>query len=107
MSSPQARLERQFELIGRQYPFTSRFLRWLRRPGMQLIRIPLGVLLVIGGIFSFLPILGIWMLPLGLLILAVDFPPLRRPIGNGLVRLQRWLALRRQRSAVRRAVKER
>ncbi len=38
----------------------------------------LGVLLLIGGMFGFLPILGFWMVPLGLLLLSVDLPPVRR-----------------------------
>ncbi|MBI4920719.1 MAG: hypothetical protein HY834_03150 [Devosia nanyangense] len=97
MSSPEARLDRQFERLGRQVPATAGFLRWVRRPHLHLVRIPLAILLILGGIFSFLPILGIWMLPLGLLVLAVDIPPLRRPIGNLLVRLQRWVAKFRRR----------
>jgi predicted DCC family thiol-disulfide oxidoreductase YuxK len=36
------------------------------------------VLLIGGGILSVLPLLGIWMLPLGLMLLAEDLPPLRR-----------------------------
>jgi hypothetical protein len=97
MSSPDARLERQFNRIGRQVPATAGFLRWIRKPHMHLIRIPLAILLIAGGIFSFLPILGIWMLPLGFLVLAVDIPPLRGPVGNAIVRLQRWLANTRRR----------
>lgn len=97
MSSPEARLDRQFERIGRQVPATAGFLKWIRRPHMHLVRIPLAMLLILGGVFSFLPILGLWMLPLGFLVLAVDLPPLRRPVGNGLVRLQRWLATVRRR----------
>lgn len=38
----------------------------------------LGVLLILGGILGFLPILGFWMLPLGLLILSIDLPFLRK-----------------------------
>jgi len=96
---PEARLQRQFDKIGRRYPAVGRFLIWLTRPGMHFVRLPLGVLLVIGGLLGFLPILGLWMLPLGLLVLALDVPPLRRPVGNGLVRLQRWLtSMRRRRS---------
>lgn len=91
MSSAEDRLNRQFERIGRQVPAAAGFLRWLRQPHMHLVRVPLAILLMLGGVFSFLPILGIWMLPLGLLVLAVDVPPLKRPVGNGLVRLQRWL----------------
>jgi purine-cytosine permease-like protein len=51
-------LKRNFEKIKRR--------RWLR--------IMLGFLLVIGGILGpFLPVLGIWMLPLGLILLSIDF----------------------------------
>jgi hypothetical protein len=35
------------------------------------------LLLILGGLLFFLPILGIWMLPLGLLLLAEDLPVLR------------------------------
>jgi purine-cytosine permease-like protein len=47
-------------------------------PRNMLLRVLLGLLLVIGGLLGFLPILGYWMLPLGLLILSIDFPPVRR-----------------------------
>ena len=43
---------------------------WLRKT--------IGVLLVIGGALGFLPVLGYWMLPLGLALLAIDFPIARR-----------------------------
>ncbi|SFO57497.1 hypothetical protein SAMN04488056_108149 [Cohaesibacter marisflavi] len=56
------------------------------RFGPKTIKIPqspfarkvLGVLLILGGILGFLPILGFWMLPLGLLILSIDLPFLRK-----------------------------
>ncbi len=97
MSDPQARLDRQFDRIGRQVPASAGFLRWVRQPHVHIVRIPLAILLILGGIFSFLPVLGIWMLPLGLAILAVDVPVLKRPVGDLLVRLQRWLSnLRRK-----------
>jgi hypothetical protein len=44
----------------------------------------LGVPLIIGGFFGFLPILGFWMIPLGGALIALDIPPLRR-------RLLAWL----------------
>ena len=97
MSTADARLDRQFERIGRQVPATAGFLRWVRQPHMHIVRIPLALLLILGGVFSFLPILGLWMLPLGLLVLAVDVPGLKRPVGNAIVRLQRWLATTRRR----------
>ena len=73
------------------------FLTWIRRPSARLVRIPFGVVMVFGGVLSFLPILGIWMLPLGLMLLAIDFPPLQRPVAWAIIRGQRWWELRRRR----------
>jgi hypothetical protein len=47
-------------------------------PRSRILRIAIGVFLILGGIFSILPIFGIWMLPLGLLVLSVDIPRVRR-----------------------------
>ena len=47
-------------------------------PDSKFKRFILGWGLVLGGIISFLPLLGIWMLPLGIMILAVDYPFARR-----------------------------
>jgi hypothetical protein len=44
-------------------------------PGTRVIA---GVLLMGGGVLGFLPILGFWMFPLGVLVAALDIPPLRR-----------------------------
>ena len=65
--------------------------RWLRRPASRWARIPAGVLLIIGGCLSILPVFGLWMLPLGLILLADDIPPLRRGRGRALD----WVARRR------------
>jgi hypothetical protein len=62
---------------------------WLRRPSSRWARLPAGVLLVFGGLLSILPILGLWMLPLGLALLAEDAPPLRRARGRILDWLER------------------
>ena len=48
------------------------------------VRIPPAVGLIVGGTFSFLPVLGIWMLPVGLVLLAQDVPPLRTPIAKAI-----------------------
>ncbi|MGI9316320.1 MAG: PGPGW domain-containing protein [bacterium] len=37
------------------------------------LRILIGVLLLIGGLLGALPVLGFWMIPLGLLVLSIDF----------------------------------
>jgi hypothetical protein len=62
----------------------------LRRNSWFPIRFPLAILLTIGGLFWFLPILGLWMLPAGLLLLAVDLPHLRGPISVAIIRSRRW-----------------
>ena len=47
-------------------------------PESKPIRIGLGILLVAGGLIGFLPVLGFWMIPLGLLVLSIDLPIVRR-----------------------------
>jgi hypothetical protein len=47
-------------------------------PRSKSIRILVGVGLVVGGLLGFLPVLGYWMLPLGLLVLSADLPMARR-----------------------------
>lgn len=95
------RLNRQLDRIERELPApVSRTVRWLREPSARWIRIPAGILLAVGGIFSILPLLGLWMLPLGLLLLAQDLPFLRRPIRRALLwgecHWVRWKRRRRQ-----------
>jgi purine-cytosine permease-like protein len=47
-------------------------------PQSRPLRIALGIVLILFGILGFLPLLGFWMIPLGLLVLSVDFPIVRR-----------------------------
>jgi hypothetical protein len=47
-------------------------------PKSRPLRIAIGVVLIICGILGFLPVLGFWMIPLGLLVLSVDLPIVRR-----------------------------
>jgi hypothetical protein len=47
-------------------------------PRSRLARSIVGLLLLIGGILGFLPVVGFWMIPLGLIVLSVDFPFVRR-----------------------------
>jgi hypothetical protein len=68
------RLERLIDCLS--WRFRSP-IRWLRQPSSLWIRMPAGVLLTCGGLLGFLPVLGFWMLPLGLVLLAEDVPPLR------------------------------
>jgi hypothetical protein len=52
---------------------------WLRHPPRRWPRLLAAVLLIAGGIFSILPILGLWMLPLGLALVSDDVPWLKTP----------------------------
>jgi hypothetical protein len=63
----------------------------VRLPGHPLLRIGLGLLLIAGGLVGFLPVLGFWMIPLGLVVLSVDLPPVRRFRRWFTVRLGYWL----------------
>jgi len=59
---------------------------WSKRhlpPGVRLI---LGLVLMVGGVLGFLPVVGFWMLPLGVAVAALDVVPILR-----------WLGLRRRR----------
>jgi hypothetical protein len=47
-------------------------------PRSRLLRIAIGGVLIFFGVFGFLPVLGFWMIPAGLLILSVDVPRVRR-----------------------------
>ena len=98
-SKSHARLNRQFDRLQKRIPdFAARLLERIRQPKARLIRIPLGILLVIGGIFSFLPVLGIWMLPLGLLLLAIDLVFLQGPVNTAIVRgTRKWTTWSRAR----------
>ncbi|MHB8884083.1 MAG: hypothetical protein ACYC5H_03160 [Methylovirgula sp.] len=89
IEDPSARDERHLELLIERLPTPlRRSIRWLRRPSSRWVRIPAGGLFIVGGVFSFLPILGLWMLPLGLTLLAEDAPMLRRRRG----RILEWIA---------------
>lgn len=65
------------KLVERLPPRVGGTVNYLLKPSNRLVRIPSGALLVVGGVLSFLPILGVWMLPLGLALLAEDVPALR------------------------------
>lgn len=48
------------------------WLDWVRRTVPFGLRSLLGLALIVGGIFGFLPILGFWMIPLGIAVVAID-----------------------------------
>lgn len=87
----QRREQRLEELIDRLPRRMQSGVRWLRRPSSRWARIPAGVLLILGSLLSLLPVFGLWMLPLGLVLLAEDIPWLRRRRD----RLLDWIERRR------------
>jgi membrane-bound ClpP family serine protease len=93
-------LDRHFAWFERRLPpWAARFVAWLRKPSSRLVRIPLAILLIAGGIFSFLPVLGLWMLPLGLLLFAQDVPMLQKPMVQMLGWIERkWIERQRAKS---------
>ncbi|MCC2111493.1 MAG: hypothetical protein KDJ16_05620 [Hyphomicrobiales bacterium] len=47
-------------------------------PASRIFRIAIGLMLIAAGFFGFLPVLGFWMVPLGLIVLSIDIPWVRR-----------------------------
>jgi hypothetical protein len=78
-----------YMLIDRLPSWLRRSMQWLLRPSSRWFRIPAGILLILGGILSFLPILGLWMLPLGIILLAEDIPWCRKLRGRTLDWIER------------------
>ncbi len=62
-------------------------------PQSRLLRIVFGLFLILLGTLGFLPVLGFWMIPLGLLVLSYDFASVRRARR----RFDVWWASRRRR----------
>jgi hypothetical protein len=63
--------------------------RHFRLPQRASVRIALGTALIVGGMLGFLPVLGFWMIPLGLLVLSQDLPVVRRWRRSFVVKTER------------------
>jgi hypothetical protein len=85
-------LDEAFDELERATPhFLTRSIRRVRKPQARVVRLLLGIVCILAAFFWFLPALGIWMLPLGLLLIAQDVPFMRRPVGRmTLYLLERW-----------------
>jgi hypothetical protein len=95
-------LDHHMRRLERRLPRSmANALHWARQPALIWARVPLACLLMLGGAFSFLPILGIWMAPLGLMLLAQDVSPLQRPVilafEWGERRWRKWRKRRKER----------
>lgn len=75
-------------------PKVSVFGRKLHLPRSRPLRIAMGFTFVAMGFVGFLPVVGFWMIPVGLVILSVDSPLARRLRRRGEVwalrRYNRW-----------------
>jgi hypothetical protein len=88
-------LDEELDCLQRHVPnWAARMMRWLRSPSSWLVRIPLAILLVLGGFIGFLPILGFWMIPVGLALIAQDVPVLRGPLARLFGFINRKLAFK-------------
>jgi hypothetical protein len=53
---------------------------WANRRMGPGVRSVAGLLFIVGGVFGFLPILGFWMIPVGLFFIAMEVQALRKPL---------------------------
>ena len=67
----------------------------LQLPGSRPVRVLIGILLILCGFLGFLPILGFWMVPMGLVVLSIDLPFVRR----GRRKVEVWWGKRKARKA--------
>ncbi|PRY79441.1 hypothetical protein CLV80_10284 [Yoonia maritima] len=79
------RFEREFHRVAELAPWIER----LRQPGWFVVRLFLALVLIVGGCLAILPVLGLWMIPVGMLLLAIDIPALQGPLATLIVR-GRW-----------------
>lgn len=54
------------------------------------LRWSIGLLLIVGGVLGFLPVLGFWMVPLGVLLLAGGSPRVREAAKVFIRRVRTW-----------------
>ena len=87
----QRRLERQFSAIVRASPIIGAAIIRFHEGSSIFLRISLAVVLILGGLLAFLPILTIWLIPVGVLLLATDLPFLRPIVSSSIIKLRRRL----------------
>jgi hypothetical protein len=71
--------DRRLQRLTARLPFGLRSaIHGLRRPSARVLRLPAGLMFLIGGaILTPLPVFGLWMLPVGFVLLAEDIPLFR------------------------------
>jgi hypothetical protein len=97
MVDERSRLHRQIDAITRVAPISRRVTDPLLHGSLRKFRLPIACLLIVGSLFSILPVLGLWMLPVGLVLLAIDVPLLRPFVSSVLIRVRRRIGVWRHR----------
>ena len=88
-------LDEQTERLAARLPRRlAQFVRWLRKPSSRFVRMPAAILLILIGLVGVFPIVGLSLIPLGLILIAQDIPFLRPPIA----RLLAWIERKLERS---------
>jgi hypothetical protein len=83
-------LDEQLDRLERVCPtFLARIIYFLRDPKRRVLRLSVGGLLILGGCLFFLPILCLEMIPIGLMLIAIDVPFLRRPVSHMITWIER------------------
>lgn len=93
----QAKLDQAYDVLEQESPDrVARAIRWLRNPRGKWVRLPLGIVILLASFLGpVVPVLGIEFAPIGLLLIAQDIPPLREPVADMTLWLERrWLRLR-------------
>ena len=98
MADEKSRLHRQFDAIKRMAPASRKIIDPLLRGRLRRLRLPIACLLIVGSFLSILPVFGLWMLPLGLMLLALDVPLLRPFVSDLLIRVRRRIDVWRHRA---------
>ncbi len=74
--------------VNRMMHAVRRILHWADERLPRGLRSVFGLLLIIGGLAGLLPVLGFWMIPAGLAMIALDIPPWRRGLKRRIGRLR-------------------
>lgn len=96
----QARLDLAYEKLEQHAPDrVARAIRWIRNSRGRAVRLPLGIVLVVAGLLGpVVPLLGVQLIPVGLLLIAQDVPPLREPVAEmTLWQVRQWIRRRSRR----------
>ena len=89
-AKPTPNLDEELDQMQARVPHrVSKVMEKVRSPSARPYRIPVGIALTVGGVVGFLPILGFWMIPLGLAVLAQDVPVIRPPLARAVAWINR------------------